>query len=145
MSGVKYTENNETLEWIFWGVLLGLILILFIVFCCCRKVRQCVALKLKQMMNFDLTHKYLPKEHRSPGFWVLTIICVLWDIVGAALIVIGVIAIIDTTGELLWETASRQAYHFIGLGIFIVILSSLGTMSAKADHPTLKAAMYVSN
>ena len=40
ISGVKYAENNETLEWIFWGVLLGTILILFIVFCCCRKVSE---------------------------------------------------------------------------------------------------------
>ncbi len=89
MSGIKYSENNETLEWIFWGVLLGTILILFIVFCCCRKVRQCTATKLKQLMNFDLTVKYPVKETRSAGYYVLTIVSVIWDLIGTGLIVLG--------------------------------------------------------
>ena len=56
--------------------------------------------------------------------------------------VTGVIAISDPSGELLWETAARQVYHFIGLGAFVILLSALGIMTARQDHATLKAAIY---
>ena len=54
ITGIKYAENNETLEWAFWAVLIGIVLILLIVFCCCKKARRDAVAKLKLLLNFDV-------------------------------------------------------------------------------------------
>lgn len=52
-------------------------------------MRQCTAAKLKKLMNFDLTQKYPRDGKKTARFWVLTIVSVIWDIIGALLIVLG--------------------------------------------------------
>lgn len=86
------------------------------------QVRQCTAQKLKKVMNFDLTQKYPKRESQSPGACLLTGVSVIWHVVGLGLVIIGVVAIIDVNAELLWETAARQVYHFIGLGAVTIVL-----------------------
>ena len=56
---------------------------------CGQQVRQCTAAKLKKLMNFDLTQKYPRDGKKTARFWVLTIVSVIWDIIGALLIVLG--------------------------------------------------------
>jgi hypothetical protein len=93
-------------------------------------------------MNFDLTETHRAQTKKSPGSVLLSIVSAFWHLVGVGLIGLGIIAIVDTDGMILWDTAVRQVYHFIGLGIVVIILATLGSMSAKDDKPTLKAAVY---
>eukprot|EP00750_Incisomonas_marina_P009967 INCI16199.4.p1 GENE.INCI16199.4~~INCI16199.4.p1 ORF type:complete len:841 (-),score=159.48 INCI16199.4:3548-6070(-) len=150
ITGIKYAENNETLEWAFWAVLIGIVLILLIVFCCCKKARRDAVAKLKLLLNFDVDECKRQREAQnkeakaaggkrpcSPRAGCLTVLSWLWFLIGIAIVLLGVIALIDTT--VLWDTAVRQVWHLLGFGICTILLAILGIMTARADRPTLRA------
>lgn len=146
ITGVKYAENNETLEWVFWGVLLGVILICFLVFCCCRKARSVASRRIKELMNFELifkTAKRAPREGKSPASYFLMGVSVIWVIIGVVSILVGIVSILADADTYLWENADALVFHFIGLGLVIIVLAVLGIMAAQADRQTLKAAFYL--
>lgn len=146
ITGVKYAENNETLEWVFWGVLLGVILICFLVFCCCKKVRSSASRRIKELMNFDMVFKQ-PKRPRSEGKSAasvfLLVISVIWTIIGSSIVCVGILTVLADADEILWQNAGKLVFHLVGLGILTIILAVLGIMTANADRQTLKAAFYL--
>jgi hypothetical protein len=143
ITGVRYQENNELLEWIFWACLLGTIFICFLVFCFCKKVRSDVAKKLKTLMNHDLEFEkpFQEEGHKSAASVFLTIISVIWILIGVMFIIL---AIISVTGEdLLYEGSGSLVFWFAGFGVLIIVFAVLGVMTAEADKPTLKATFYL--
>lgn len=143
ISGKFYTENNETFEWIVWGVVLGVLLILFIVFCCVKPARQNCAKCIKSSVGFDQ-----PSKHAQPNKTkcelclpkALMALCVIWDIIGLGLVIMSVLILAAPT--MFWESASRQVYHVLAIGIITAILASFGFAGARSTRPTLKICFY---
>jgi hypothetical protein len=143
VTGVRYTENNELLEWVFWICLFGIALITFLVFIFSRKVRQCVSKKLKELMNHDLDYKPPKLREKSSACKALAAISTIWIFIGLGFILIAITSILNADGDFLWDGAAGLVWWFAGFGVLMIVLATLGVMAADGDGPTLKATFYL--
>ncbi len=146
ITGVKYAENNEELEWAFWGTFFGVVLILMLVFCFCKKVRSSTSRRIKELMNFDMVFKEpkrRPSQGRSAPAVFLLIISIVWVLLGGAVFSLGITSVLADADTTLWDNAGRLVYHFLGLGVLMITLAVLGILTANADGQTLKAVFYL--
>lgn len=140
-------ESNIHAEWIAFSVTGGLIVILLIVFCCVKPVRQNCAKCIKTAVGFERASKHAENIEKTKSQEclpkILITLCALWDLLGFASVVCAV-AIMSAPQmfQKHWESASRNVPLILFLGILTVILSSFGLAGARATGPTLKMCFY---
>lgn len=141
ITGKLYTENNQTFEWIVWGVGFGIFIVLVIVFCCVKKARQWATSCCKKCVGFEAKSKHeIEHDDCRAVPKVLLALCALWAMVGLALIIMSVLIL--AVPDWFWESAPRQVYHIIAIGILTSIVSSFGIAGARSRGPNLKICFF---
>lgn len=132
VTGILYPEQNRTLEVVFWGILGGIILLIFMV-CTCRCCRVPVVLCMKRccgVLVFDIPQEVDEKGERldKPGLKypcasrTLGIVNLLVFFAGLAIV----------AGASMVVFAGSTVYTVISLGLLIMLVSTFGVRASTA-------------
>ena len=132
VSGILYPEQNRTLEVVFWGLLAGIIILIFMI-CTCKCCRVPVVLCMKRscgVLVFDVPQEVDEKGERldKPGLKfpcasrTLGIVNLLVFFAGLAIV----------AGASMVVFAGSTVYTVISLGLLVMLVSTFGVRASTA-------------
>jgi hypothetical protein len=143
-TGILFTEVDPTLEWVLYGLMGGVVLILIIVgMACCKKIDARLHLCCGINRDGAMFEKFLARRHGrcSPAGWLLTVVSVLWLLIGLALVAFCIYTLAPET-ELLWDTQSRQVPAMAAVAVIIIVLASVGIRGVWKRVPSIALVVY---